>query len=92
MFDTRETFILRCFPEEIKELFGHEDLDDKHHGSDIEMAHVDNHDEPTNHPYCRIRPDHERFVLVLIIDKERAWVPIKNSLGSRGAFSMPKPR
>ena len=50
LFDPGETFILRCFPEKIKELFGHKDLDNKHHGSDIEMPHIDNHDETRNHP------------------------------------------
>jgi len=42
--------VLIGLPEKVEELLGHEDLDDHHHGPDVEMPHIYQEHDTSHHP------------------------------------------
>jgi hypothetical protein len=42
--------VLIGLAEKVEELLCHEDLDDHHHGPDVEMAHIYQEHDPGHHP------------------------------------------
>jgi hypothetical protein len=62
--------VLIGLPEQVKELLGHEDLDDHDHGPDVEMPHVYQEREARHHPQRGVGPDEHRLVFVPVVRQQ----------------------
>jgi hypothetical protein len=62
--------VLIGLPEQVKELLGHEDLDDHNHGPDVEMPHVYQKREARHHPQRGVGPDEHRLLFVPVVRQQ----------------------